>query len=182
MDFPDILELALAKLREGLIGISPTGAAALIEACCVALHNQQHSDKVSITVAGAFSLVYCIRWYPGEVTDQVRRFWNDPDRAAEWGAECIACLLIIELTEYTIIDRSRKGTGFDYWLGHDDDGSLFERKGRLEVSGMTSAKESEIKSRTKQKITQTEKSDCMALPAYAVVVEFSRPRAQVATK
>jgi hypothetical protein len=47
-------------------------------------------------------------------------------------------MLIRQLTQFTVIERSRKGTGFDYWLGSEDEaGELpFQNKVRLEVSGI----------------------------------------------
>jgi hypothetical protein len=45
-----------------------------------------------------------------------------------------AILLMRALTGYTVIERSRKGTGFDWWLGTED--NLFQGKVRLEVSGI----------------------------------------------
>jgi hypothetical protein len=42
---------------------------------------------------------------------------------------------VLELTDYTIVERACKGTGFDYWLGDEDD-DLFQWKARLEISGI----------------------------------------------
>ena len=50
--------------------------------------------------------------------------------------------------QYTVIHRSRKGTGFDYWLGDEknEDELPLQSKARLEVSGIrrADAKESEL--------------------------------------
>jgi hypothetical protein len=86
-------------------------------------------------------------------------------------------LLVIDRTEYTVIERSRKGTGFDYWLGTEAD-TLFQNKARLEVSGIRSGDAHDIRRRTKQKRRQIRPA-AEALQAFVIVVEFGTPRAQV---
>jgi hypothetical protein len=92
-------------------------------------------------------------------------------------------MLITNLTDFTVIERSRRGTGFDYWLGIQDESSElpFQNKVRLEVSGIRSGDDSRIRARAKQKIEQTNPSDG-ALPAYIVVVEFSKPLSLIVQK
>jgi hypothetical protein len=46
---------------------------------------------------------------------------------------------------------------------------------RLEVSGIRKGSRSQINARVKQKTYQTLASDAQGLPAYIIVVEFSRP-------
>ena len=89
----------------------------------------------------------------------------------------MAILLIRALTGYTVIERSRKGTGFDWWLGTED--NLFQGEGRLEVSGILRGTTRRINSRIKARMGQTRQSDNLALTAYVVVVEFGTPRAKV---
>jgi hypothetical protein len=89
----------------------------------------------------------------------------------------VAILLIRALTGYTVIERSRKGTGFDWWLGAED--NLFQGKARLEVSGILRGTTRRIDSRIKARMGQTRQSDQLALMAYVVVVEFGTPRAKV---
>lgn len=71
---------------------------------------------------------------------------------------------------------SRKGTGIDYWLG-DKDSILFQKKARLEVSGILHGDETMIKSRHIMKVEQTNKSDDYQLPAFISIIEFSEPKA-----
>ena len=114
----------------------------------------------------------------------MRRAYEDLERATELGAYGVAILLVKDQTGLTAIRQSRKGTGFDYWLGPDgaDDQLVFQNAARLEVSGILSGTDSQFLTRVKQKLKQTEASDNSGLPAYACVVEFSRPQAEVATK
>jgi hypothetical protein len=59
---------------------------------------------------------------------------------------------------------------------------LFQRMARLEVSGIRKGSRSQINARVKQKTEQTRASDAEGLPAYIIVVEFSRPISTVSAK
>lgn len=169
----------LNALAKGTPGISKTVGACLAEAGAVCLDSRGHSSGVELKVVGCFSGTYSVHWQ--SVTDQMRRSWNDLEVTTENGAYCVAVLLILELTDYTVIERSRKGTGFDYWLGKN--GSLlFQDKARLEVSGIGKGDDNDINTRVNKKIMQTNRSDGMGLPAYVVVVEFSSPLSRVEKK
>jgi len=113
------------------------------------------------------------------VTAQMSRTHNDPDEATELGACGVAFHLIRDLESMHVIERSRKGTGFDYWLGKDGE-DPFQNKARLEISGIRRAgSPSVVAERVKQKRLQTMRSDGMKIPAYVIVVEFSGPRAHI---
>jgi len=85
-------------------------------------------------------------------------------------------MLSTTLTPYTIIERSRKGTGFDYWLG-DKDSVLFQKRARLEVSGILKGDDAALKRRYAAKTEQTQQSDELHIPAFISIVEFSNPKA-----
>jgi hypothetical protein len=106
----------------------------------------------------------------------MKKCFNDQHMATELGAYGVAFLVLGAGTTFTVIERSARGTGFDYWLGSDD--SLFQRKARLEVSGILVGENSAVDKRIAEKIGQTKRS-AGSLPAYAVVVEFSRPMSKV---
>ena len=129
-------------------------------------------------IRGSFATVYHVHWMSPH--EDAARSWSDHPVAVEFGAYGVAFLLIRELTEFTVIERARKGHGFDYWLGHDDE--LFQRKARLEVSGMSSGSDQDIHARTKEKLNQTKPSDESGLAAYIVVVEFRHPISMVTLK
>jgi hypothetical protein len=86
-----------------------------------------------------------------------------------------------ELTGKLVIERSKKGPGFDYWLGENDDDLLFAGKARLEVSGILSGSPTQIETRVRQKKAQVKPSDNLA-PGYVAVVEFGNPTAHVEVK
>lgn len=90
---------------------------------------------------------------------------------------CIAILLAIKKTGYSTVERSIKGTGFDYWLGEakNTEELPFQRKARLEISGIRSGNEYQVNRRVNMKLMQTNRSDNIGLPAYIIVVEFSMP-------
>jgi hypothetical protein len=171
--------LILEELTSGVMpGISVRYGACLAEAASICLEDQNHQIGVNLTVDGNFQQRFPVFWEAS--SDQAKRSWADPEVTTEHGACGIAALLIKIFTNYTIIYRSRKGTGFDYWLGskssHKE--SLFQGAARLEVSGIRRGAESDIKTRVKKKIGQTKKSDGL-LPAYIAVVEFSEPRSRI---
>ena len=143
--------------------------------------------------------MYSVDWFIS--SPQSRRTRSDLQEATEDGAAGIAILLAIRELGHTVILRSRKTTGIDYWLGDDDNSnvSAAERsvtdelqtlledddlivKGRMEVSGILHGSDSDIASRSKTKLIQTSRSASSTLPAYVIVVEFGRPLAEVTKK
>jgi hypothetical protein len=108
----------------------------------------------------------------------MRRTFNDLQEATENGAYGIALLLVCSRLGFTVIERSRKGTGFDYWLG-DEETLPFQNKARLEVPGILCGSQSQIAARIREKRQQLRRSDQGRLPGYIVVVEFSYPHAAV---
>ena len=174
-------ELVITKLGKGLPAITPAFGATLAEACAICLNNQGYIQGIELTVKGEFTAVFKLYWQ--EVTDQMLRCWNDSEYTTEQAAYGIAFLIIQELTDYTVIERSRRGTGFDYWLGKKGDNNElpFQNAVRLEVSGIRKGDDSRIKARIKQKLEQVSPTDG-TLPAYIVVVEFSNPLAFIVKK
>jgi hypothetical protein len=114
------------------------------------------------------------------VDDQARRCYNDFQEATERGAYGIAILIVYDLTGMVVVERSKKGPGFDYWLGHEDDDLLFAGKARLEVSGILSGSRSQVQAWVRQKKDQVKPSYHLA-PGYVAVVEFGTPIACVET-
>jgi hypothetical protein len=172
----DAAEISLDSLLQGFRHIPHEGGAMLAQAAMVCLDHQGHGPGVGLAVDGTFTARFSLSWSDA-VTQAMRRFWNDLEEATQQGAYAIAIVLLHALTGFTVIERSRKGTGFDWWLGTED--NLFQGKARLEVSGILQGSHRRIKSRIKSRIMQTQRSDALGLPAYVVVVEFGKPRAEV---
>ena len=172
----DATPLVLDGLAHGFPHIPSEGGAMLAQAAVVCLDHEGHTSGVQLMVDGFSTDTFSLSWSE-EVTEAKRRFWNDLEDATQQGAYAVAILLIRALTGYTVIERSRKGTGFDWWLGTDD--NLFQGKARLEVSGILRGTTRRINSRIKARTGQTRQSDYLDLTAYVVVVEFGTPRAKV---
>lgn len=163
-----------------VLGGSAGRGQGMAAAAGVCLESQGHTVGVLLKVRGSMTVSHALMWPP--VTAQARRAWADDAEAVFWGAEGIAVLLAKSETGYAVLSRSRRGTGFDYWLGEDDEADVLQGKVRLEASGILRGDDSTIKSRVKQKLTQTNRSDDLGLTAYVVVVEFSQPVAHVEEK
>lgn len=171
--------LSLTDLGDGNIpAITPSIGNMLAEAASVCLESQGHEPGVFLLIRGGKSNGYTVTWAP--ITAQARdRAWNDESNATEWGAVGIAVLLARPETGYDVIDQSRKGTGFDYWLGDASDDPVFQHKARLEVSGIRQGDDRAVRARVNQKLQQTDRSAGLSIPAYVIVVEFGQPLAEV---
>lgn len=113
-----------------------------------------------------------------DVTEQMRRCWNDREYTTEQAAYGVAILLAQHLTDLTVVERSRRGTGFDYWLGSclKLDNRPFEKAIRLEISGIRRGSQQQARTRAKLKVVQVEPTNKLA-PAFIIVIEFSQPLA-----
>ena len=186
-------------------GITPAKGAELAEAGAVCLESQGHNQGVLLTIRGDVRNGNETITWP-TVTQQARRTWNDGDEATEDGAAGIATLLANQEIGHLVIIRARKSTpqeptGFDYWLGDDNIAEMSDveqaatesladllanehlvARIRLEVSGIRNAGDKVIRDRARRKLRQMNRSDASGLPAYAIVVEFGHPLAEVRRK
>lgn len=172
----------LCRNRPERPGWSLTFGAICADAAAVCLEEQGHPNPVSIKLDGIQSCEITLQW--DKIDDTIRRFNADREVATEYGAYGIAALVFPYLLNLTIIERSIKGKdfGFDFWLGSNNHSNLlFQRKARLEVSGIRKGSETIIQSRVKIKLKQIGPSDTVA-PGYVVVVEFGTPRARIIEK
>lgn len=181
MTSPDPAILDLRKLRN-IPALTEGWAKVHAETAAICLEHCDHPTTVPLRVIvdNDEEQRYTLRRQ--RVSERMRRANNDLQDATEFGACGIAFLVVREVTGLTAINRSRKGTGFDYWLKKDSPDSLpFAHAARLEVSGILEGTDKELATRTRQKLNQSKPSDAETrLPAYAVVVEFGEPKAQVA--
>jgi hypothetical protein len=171
--------LDLKTLGAGIPALTAAIGAMHAESAAVCLENQGHAESVELLVSENKEQ-FELRRKP--VSARMRRAYFDLQNATELGACGIALLLARELTGLTAIQQSRKGGGFDYWLGPANqpaDTLAFQNSARLEVSGILSGTETQMSTRLKQKVDQMEPSDDTGLPGIAVVIEFSRPQAKL---
>jgi hypothetical protein len=177
-------DLVLNKLRDSIQRITSDFGGVLAETGAICFESVNHKNGVELDVSvssedGSFEVKCPVYWQ--EVTDQMRSCYGDLEYTTEHGAYGVAILLILNLTDYAIVERSRKGTGFDYWLGRKDD-VLFQKSARLEVSGIRNGDIDAVRARVNAKLNQVKRSDDLGIPAFIVVVEFSNPLSQVVQK
>ncbi len=171
MDSNEHPSLFLARLLEAAPCLTPIFRSFLVEAASVCFDEQGHQNGVGLKVEGHFVRAYALFWEP--VGEAARRSHGDAEVATEYGAYGLAILLIKALTGMTVVQRSFKGTGFDFWLGDANDPG-FQRKARLEVSGIRHGSTAQVKARLELKKRQIGNTP-HALPGYVAVVEFGQP-------
>lgn len=142
---------------------------------------QNHSNTGTILEINGDKTIASTLVWENIYYDQLDRTWKDQFYATEHGAICIAILLALKLTDYTIIERSARKNGFDYWLGEKDD-ILFQKKARLEISGIFQGSEKDVNRRYNIKVKQTDQSDALRIPAYIGIIEFNKPFANFGRK
>jgi hypothetical protein len=174
--------LDLRDLESGIPALTQSLGRVHAEAAAVCLDDRGHREPVGLVVRKVDDPHYSLRW--PDVSQKMQRAYNDLERATELGACGVALLLIRQLTGLKAIQAAKKGGGFDYWLasGSDEEQYVFANEARLEVSGILSGTDSQFLARVRQKVKQLAPSDGTGLAAYAVVVEFGKPQAEVAKR
>lgn len=166
-------QLNLSILEDGqTTGLTVRNGAFLAEAASTCLYLNNHSNSVEFEVKGEIIENYMLNRL--ELNTLTLNSYYDLDETVEYGAMGIAVAILNDQKSWKV-KRSWKGTGFDYWVGKDDEMSTFQNKARLEVSGILEGNEKIITQRLNKKLIQTKKSDNTKLPAYAIIVEFSSP-------
>ena len=193
-----VLDLGfLGGLRNA--GVSREVGNSLAQAGAVCLVESGHRISALLHLRGVSANIYRLRW--GPITPVARRSWNDLEEATEYGAAGVAILLANSELGQEVILRSRKGTGFDYWLGDRRTGEVSDAerqvtsewselllddglvvRGRMEVSGILRGSDSRIAARVREKLEQIASSNHLRIPAYVFVVEFGQPIAEVRMK
>ncbi len=184
----DLSELLLDELLKWDIpGITKTFAQNCVGASLVCLDNQHHHSGVVLGLyeGDNFQKVN-LKWLQS-LDIQLQRTWRDLAEATEYGSVGLAILLVLKRTAYTILERSVRGNGFDYWLLDKElslSSELIEQaSARLEISGILNAEKSGIiQNRIKEKLAQTSPSDDTHLPALIIVVEFGHPEVHMVWK
>ena len=123
-------------------GWSLTFGASCAEAAAVCLEERGHSEEIVMPINGVHTCK--INIVRDGVDEIMQRFNADKEVATEYGAYGIAALVMPVLTNLTVIERSVKGRGFgfDFWLGDvEATQGVFQRKARLEVSGIRQGSE-----------------------------------------
>ena len=170
----DLNELPFGRMP----GITAEVGRGLAQAAAVCLESQGHAQGAALTVRGDRQGSHQVYWPP--VTPQAQRSWDEQD-PTEQGAAGVAALLAQEEIGCVVVARANRGDGFDYWLGSQTE-EVAPYEAKMEVSGIRSGGESDIAKRMRQKVEQMARPNppvAPNLPAYAVVIEFSRPVAAI---
>lgn len=162
----------MESLRGQMPALTEACGGTFAECAAICLDSQGHYPGTELAVDGTEEHECEIYFSPP--TPQSRRTWADDPEATELGACGVALCVVKATQQQVIVLRSYKTTGFDYWLGSEED-PLFQKKARLEISGIRSGGESVLARRTREKIDQTKISDGH-YPAVIAVMEFSEPR------
>jgi hypothetical protein len=166
-------EIDLIQLND--IGISPGKALFQVECCAWCMDEQKHANgKILEAKEGDSNTSHPVIWDEASVSITNILDSIHEDEAAEYGAEAIALILSVLKSDYNSVKRaSKKGGGYDYWLGHKD-GFLFQERVRLEISGIRAeTRSNSLQARVKDKMRQVAKSDG-TYPSCIIVVEFSK--------
>lgn len=165
----------LTDIKKGLPGITPAIGSYFYDAIVATMHRANHPEQLTMALTGDNVKTLDVNW-EDSFNEQLDRSFKEDSSMIDAAASGISCLLAIEETNYTIIERGYKGSGFDYYLGYDDQ-PLFTKVARLEISGIKQENEANTaEKRLKIKLKQTNQSDNSGLPAYISIIEFSQPR------
>lgn len=147
------------------------------KAAAVCLQNVGKQTGVELQVNGSIVNTIGLNWL--ELAECDLNSYADSQETTEWGAEAIAFIVVSEFTEYQVIKRSYKGTGFDYMLADKGCDLFQDTQAKLEVSGIKDLKNSsDLKSRVNQKVTQASQK-FKNLPVLVIVTAFSTPETEV---
>lgn len=163
------------EILNGMPGITPVEGADLLENSIVMMHRSGHKSPTHMTLEGKLNDVVVLHWND-TFNEQMDRTYADHQENTERAAVCLSVVLAKHLTGHTVLIRSRKGTGFDYMLGDEED--VFLPKARLEISGIErETPNNTMQVRFNKKTEQVKPTDSTGLPAYISVIEFSNPKA-----
>lgn len=174
-DVTESKTLSVLPLDPGNSGLLDS-LAGYMGACAAVCLAREHRPGVQMTVEGYAGTKFLLLWE--SLTEKHYRTCADLQEATEYGAYGIAILVVRETTGKTVVERSAKGPGFDFWIGDEQDAELpFQGLARLEVSGILCGDPAEINARVTTKKRQVKHSD-----AFIAVVEFSRPTTRLERK
>ncbi|HVE71433.1 MAG TPA: hypothetical protein VNI54_08705 [Thermoanaerobaculia bacterium] len=128
-------QLDLDDLAKGRPRLTAARAAGFAQAAAVTFETNGHASGVAMPTDGVAEETLGVTWTPTD--EATRSTWADPQEATEHGAYGVGLLLAEQLLALTVVERSFKYTGFDYWLGPiSPETFLFQGKTKLEVSGI----------------------------------------------
>ncbi len=146
------------------------------EAAICALTICGHKKGVQVKIFGVLEEKIELFW-TDDIGEGVAKGWKDEAELVEYGATGIALLLLLNLTDYTIFERSPKGTRADFWVGKINEDGEEELTGLLEISGMKKeTPNNRINARLNKRIKRMEESPFRTIPFYVFIIEFTAPK------
>lgn len=169
-------KLRIDDLTKGQPGISPPAGAFLAEAAAFCMVENGHQLGVTLKLEGDFKEQFRVSW-THIISDLHRRTWADTEEVTEYGAMGIAVLLTLQLTNYKILARLKKGQRTDYLLG--DPTNINHPSAKLEVSGIWTEKPGNtINIRIGRKKKRINELQNRSFPIYIAVIEFNSPKSK----
>lgn len=163
------LALFLEGLRIPQKGLSSRQGLHAAEAAGVCIYTLYECFSMEATCSGLISKTGKV--YAAEVNDNTLNAWSDMQETVEFGATAVA-ITMINLMGYEVAARSRKSTGFDYYIRPTGKNADFAQDTvKLEVSGILRGNMADLDRRIKQKITQMNKYS-ESIPGFAIVTCF----------
>ena len=170
------MHINLDSLKDETMGLTEEIGGFMLQACMVCLDNQGHRSDVNFELSGIHQVNISLKWEK-EVSQRIRRNWSDLQEATEYGAVALAIICAKQFSSYNTVERSTIGTGFDYWLGEEDEWGVFQRKARLEVSGILKETASNtVTRRVREKLNQVKIANEEDLEIHVFVADFKTPK------
>ena len=175
-----MFKIELDELRKGLPGFTPTAGSFLAEAAIYCLESCSHKTGVKLTLHLEDNQEEVLVNWHSELSPDAPSTWQDEQELVEYAAVGIALPLILQATGYSDVQRARKGSSVDFWLGKKDEYAFPILEALLEVSGILKENPGNtINARANRKKQQAMRSPYGNLPVYIIVVEFSKPKAKL---
>jgi tRNA U34 5-carboxymethylaminomethyl modifying enzyme MnmG/GidA len=174
--FSMVPKLDIESLADGIPVIDEEAVGFYKLNCMACFQSLDHASGVKLKVEYEnVKKTFEVCW-SGEMTSQQKRNYADLNRATDHAACAIALLLIRELTELTAIEQARIGTSVDYYLilkTQDKNLIVNQAAARLEISGILCQNENNsVDKRIREKLKRLKPDN---LPAFIIIVEFSKP-------
>ncbi|MEA2707872.1 MAG: hypothetical protein QOF78_473 [Phycisphaerales bacterium] len=168
-------QVSLARFAHGTARLSPEYCGFVAAACASKFKQHGHSKPAQLRVEGAYNETINVAWDEPDA----RTEGSLGEKATEFAGECIGIVLSEKLTAFNVVERSWIGTGFDFWLGKKKD-PLFQRKARLETSGLDDGGNADIDTRVSRKKRQVGAGSHSSCGECLIIVsQFRRPIAKV---
>jgi hypothetical protein len=164
-------------LTKGMPGLEPLLGGTLANAAAVCMNVNGHVSGVKLSLSGDYREQLQLYW--NGPTERIRRSYADLQEATEFGAAGVAIATLNQIEGFVVMQRSRKGTGFDYWIARkgEPSGPLFQGCTPLEVSGILNGDDAELQRRVRIKKQQI--TGAYSARAKVAVVEFGTPRTRI---